>query len=180
MTQDMNEMQQQVGPVVELVEEARRSALTAQVLSRQRERMFASLVRRARAVAGRLGTEAPRLSVEGNSDVATYLGFFEQLLTKLEEVVTNLDDTESRELLGVAVGQVFANLAHLHPGFDFATVMEPLEQKLASKLDALVWDDVEKYIQRFKRVEVEESDDEAGAEEVDDEAVDGDDDNPAA
>ena len=176
-------MQQQVGPVVELVEEARQSALAAQVLSRQRERMFASLVRRARAVAGRLGTEAPRLSVEGNSDVATYLGFFEQLLTKLEEVVTNLDDlvdTESRELLGVAVGQVFANLAHLHPGFDFASVMEPLEKELASKLDASVWDDVEKYIQRFKRVEVEESDDEAGAEEVDDEAVDGDDDDPAA
>ena len=130
-TQDMNEMQQQVGPVVELVEEARRSALAAQVLSCQREHMFASLVRRVRAVAGRLGTEAPRLSVEGNSDVATYLGFFEQLLTTLEEVVTNLDDlvdTESRELLGVAVGQVFANLAHLHPGFDFASVMEPLEK----------------------------------------------------
>ena len=97
--------------------------------------------------------------------------------------MTNLDDlvdTESRELLGVAVSQVFANLAHLHPGFDFASVMEPLEKELASKLDASVWDDVEKYIQRFKRVEVEESDDEAGAEEVCDEAVDGDNDNPAA
>ena len=168
---------------MELVEEARRSALTAQVLSRQRDRMFSSLVRRARAVASRLGTEAPKLSVEGNQDVAIYLGFFEQLLTKFEEVMMNLDDlvdTESRELLGVAVGQVFANLAHLHPGFDFASVMEPLEQELSSKLDASVWDEVEKYTQRFKRVKVEESDDEAGAEEVGDEDVDGDDDNPAA
>jgi len=39
---------------------------------------------------------------------------------------------------------------------------------------------VAKYIQRFKRAEFEESDDEACAEEVGDEAVDGDDDNPAA
>jgi len=183
LTQDMTDIQQQVAPMVELVEKARDSAQAARVLSHQRERMFRSLVARARAVADRLGAKAPVLSVEGNADAATYLGFFEQLLTSLEEVVTSLDDlvdNESRELLGVAVGQVFANLAHLHPGFDFASVMEPLEKELASKLDASVWDDVEKYTQRFKRVEVEESDDEAGAEEVDDEDIDGDDENPAA
>ena len=70
-------MQQQVGPVVELVEEARQSAQAAQVLSRQREHMFLSRVSRARTVAGRLGAEAPALPAEGNADVATYLGFFE-------------------------------------------------------------------------------------------------------
>ena len=47
--------------------------------------MFVSLVRRARTVAGRLGAEAPVLPAKGNSDVATYLGFFEQLLTNFEE-----------------------------------------------------------------------------------------------
>ena len=77
MTQDMNEMQQQVGPVVELVEEARQSTQAAQVLSRQRECMFLSLVICARTVVGRLGAESPVLPAEGNSDVATYLGFFE-------------------------------------------------------------------------------------------------------
>ena len=101
-------------------------------------------------------------------------------MTGLDDLV----DTESRELLDVAVGQIFANLAHLHPSFDFSTVTEPLERKLASKLDSSVWEDVEKYVQRFKRVEedsAQEGDGEAGAEEEDDEAVDGDDDDsPAA
>ena len=55
------------------------------------------MVRRGRTVAGRLGAEAPVLPAEGNSDVATYLGFFEQLLTKLEEVVTNIDDLVDNE-----------------------------------------------------------------------------------
>ena len=40
LTQDMSEMQQQVGHVVELAEEARQSAEAARVVSRQRERMF--------------------------------------------------------------------------------------------------------------------------------------------
>ena len=87
--------------------------------------MFRSLVARAWAVADRLGAKAPALSIERNADAATYLGFFERLLTSLEEVVTSLDDLvdkESRELLGVAVGRVFANLACLQPSFDFSTV----------------------------------------------------------
>ena len=80
---------------------------------------------------------------------------------------------------------IFANLAHLHPSFDFTTVTEPLEGRLSSKLNSSVWDDVERYVQRFQRVEVEdpvkEGGGEAGAEEEDDEAVDGEDnDNPAA
>ena len=150
--------------------------------------MFRSLVTRARAVADRLGAKAPSLSVEGNADIATYLGFFEQLLTSLEEVVTNLDDlvdNESRELLGESVGRIFANLAHLHPSFDCTTVTEPLEGRLSSKLDSSVWDDVERYVQRFQMVEVEEEPaqegyGEAGAEEEDDEAVDGDNDDSLA
>ena len=136
-----------------------------------------------------MGAEVPAFSVEGNADVATYLGFFDRLCTSVEGTVTSLDDlvdTESRELLGVAIGRVFSNLAHLKPDFEFATVTEPLEPRLAAELDASVWVDVEKFVQRFKRVEVEEDpaqecDDEAGAEEEGEEAIDGEDnDIPAA
>ena len=111
--------------------------------------MFHSLVVRARAVADRLGTEASAFSVEGNADAATYLSFFERLLTSFEGAVTSLDDlvdTESRELLGVAVGCIFANLTRLHHGLDFKAVTEPVEQKRAAELNAALWQEVEGFV----------------------------------
>ena len=98
----MSEIHQQVGPAVQRAEEARDSAQAARLLERQRERMFRSLVVRAREVTGRLGVEAPALAVGGNADTAAYLGFFENLVAILEGAVTNLDDLVddgSRELL---------------------------------------------------------------------------------
>ena len=170
MMADLDELQQQVGPVVKCVEAARENAQAAQVL--------VALVARAHKVAGRLGIEPHALPTEGNSDVATYLSFFGKLVTGLQRVMTSVDDLVddgSHELLGLAVGRIFANLAYLQPVLDFATVPVPVPPRRAAELSVTVWPVVEEYIQCFKTVEVEEEDDdgEEDAEDEDDEAADG-------
>ena len=130
------------------------------MLSRQRDKMFHGLVTRIRAFSARLGVDMPSFSLNQNQDIAAYLAFFDSALCNLEEAGTSLDDfveEESHELLAVAVKRTFSNLAALHPHFDFTTVTEPVDLEHAHRLGNLVHDDMNSYVQRFKRVDAEEA-----------------------
>jgi hypothetical protein len=75
-------------------------------------------------------------------------------------------DEECRKLLTVAIDRVFANLQRLHPGFDFEAVTEPIEGDPAWELSNLVREEVNDYVDRFKRVEAEQAaEEDEGAEE---------------
>ena len=72
LEKDLSDLHQQVGPVADAAEEARRNAQIARTMLRQCQRMLQDLVSRARAVGARLGTVVPSLAVEGNDDEARY------------------------------------------------------------------------------------------------------------
>ena len=69
-----------MGPAAEQAEERHRREQAARLLSVQWDRMFRALVVRARTVASSLGIASPNVPAEGNSDVAAYLTFFNELL----------------------------------------------------------------------------------------------------
>ena len=174
---DMQELNAQVAPVVERVEEAEQSAVAARVLTQQRERMFRSLVMRGNALAAKLGVDAPAVPVHGNADVATYLTYFDQLFSVLEGPVAELDDVVDEEcckLLLVAVERVFVNLKRLYPCFDFESVTEPMgDAQTETRLFNSLREEINDYVNRFKRVAEEpasgeeEDVEEEGAEEGD-------------
>ena len=147
--------------------------------------MFKSLVARGNILAANLGVDAPAVPVHGNADAAAYLSYFDQLFTTLEGPVAEMGDVvdeECRKLLTVAIDRVFANLQRLHPGFDFESVTEPVEADQAQDLSNLVREEVNDYVDRFKRVEAEQAaEEEEGAEEEAEEEAeeDGDGDAPA-
>ena len=75
-------------------------------------------------------------------------------------------DEECRKLLTVAIDRVFANLQRLQPGFDYESVTEPVEGDQAWELSNLVREEVNDYVDRFKRVEAEQAaEEDEGAEE---------------
>ena len=131
--------------------------------------MFQSLVARGNTLAGQLGVDAPIVPVHGNADAATYLAYFDQLFSVLEGPVAELGDVvdeECRKLLTVAIDRVFANLQRLQPGFDYESVTEPVEGDQAWELSNLVREEVNDYVDRFKRVEAEQAaEEDEGAEE---------------
>jgi hypothetical protein len=133
--------------------------------------MFRSLVTRGNALAEKLDVEAPAVPVQGNSDATTYLAYFDQLLTALEGPVAELGDVvdeECRKLLTVAIERVFTNLQRLHPSFDFESVTEPVEDDQAQDLSNLVREEVNDYVDRFKRVGAElAAEEDEGAKEED-------------
>ena len=161
-------MNAQVGPAVERAEETEHSVQAARVLTQQRERMFKSLVTRGNTLAEKLGVDAPAVPVHGNADAAAYLAYLDQLFTTLERPVAEMGDVvdeECRKLLTVAIDRLFANLQCLHPGFDFESVTKPVEEDQALDLSNLVRDEVNDYVDRFKRVEAEQAaEEEEGAE----------------
>lgn len=125
--------------------------------------MMASLVADARAVAERLGADVPDLATKGDASVQAHLGFFGQLMSKFVKAATSLDDRleeESRQLLTVAVGRIFANLRCLQPSFDFKGMTEPLEGPNATEVQAQVKQEVGAYVKCFEAM-----DDDEGAEE---------------
>ena len=78
--------------------------------------MFRALVTRARAVASSLAVANPAVAAEGNSAIAAYLTFFDELLHRLEGAAAefeNLIDEASRNLLAVAVDHIFSNIRRL-------------------------------------------------------------------
>ena len=171
---DMAEMNAQVAPIVERAEEAEKSVQTALVLTQQRERMFRSLVTRGNALAEKLGVASPAVPLDGNSDATAYLAFFDKLFTALEggvAEVDNLVDEECLKLLTVAIERIFSNLRRLNLGFDFETVTEPIEDDLTVDLSNSVRDEVNDYVNRFKRVEADEAPEEE--EGTDEEAEEG-------
>ena len=126
LTADMQDLSNQVGPVTEQAEERHHREQAVQLLSAQRDRMFRALVARARTVASSLGMANPNVPVEGNSDIAAYLMFFDELLQWLEGAAAefeNMIDKASRNLLAVAVERIFSNLRRLQPDLDLETVM---------------------------------------------------------
>ena len=154
-------------------------------MTQQRERMFKSLVTRGNTLAGQLGVDAPVVPVHGNAEAATYLAYFDQLFTTLEGPVAELGDVvdeECRKLLTVAIDRLFANLLRLHPCFDFESVTEPVEEDQEQRLSNSVRDEVNDYVDRFKRVGAEQAaEEEEGAEEetAEEAEEDGDGDAPA-
>ena len=170
LERDLGDLQQQVGPVVGLVEEARSNAQHGRNMSRQRQQMLEGLVRRARAVGDDLGIEVPAFAAGGDGDEAAYTFFFEEFLGKLEGVAKDFDRRvveESRDLLIVATSRIFSNLARLHPSLDFE------DATASADVTSRAWDAATAYAKKFDQVEVDEGegDDEDGAEE--EEAADG-------
>ena len=133
-------------------------------MTQQRERMFRSLVTRGNALAAKLGVDAPAVPAHGNADVATYLAYFDQLFSALESPVAELYDVvdeECRKLLLVAVERVFVNLQRLQPGFDYASVTEPMEDaQIATRLSNSLRDEINDYVNRFKRIAAEQASEE--------------------
>ena len=121
------------------------------MLNKQRAKMFHDLVKRIRAFAKCLEVELRMFSLDGNHDATAYLAFFDRVFCNLEEALTCLDDVvekECHDLLAVATERIFANLVSFKPHFYLGTLTEPVDPRLT----ALVRDNVNSYIQRFKRV----------------------------
>lgn len=66
--------------------------------------------------------------------------------------------------MAVAVDRIFSNLVHLQPGFDLATVTEPLEGEAGWKASNSVRDQVDDFCSRFKRAAAEDEDGGEGSE----------------
>ena len=65
------------------------------------------------------------------------------------------------KLLQVAVERVFVNLQRLHPGFDYASVTEEVEDvQVATRLGNSLRDEINDYVNRFQRVAAEQASDE--------------------
>ena len=128
LERDLEDLKQQVGPVVGLVEEARSNAQHGRNMSRQRQLMLQSLVQRVHAVRDNLRIEV--FAAGGSDDEAAYTFFFEQFLGGLEETAKDFDERvveESRDLLVLATSRVFSNLLRLWPSFDLEAVMAPVD-----------------------------------------------------
>ena len=116
LTTDMQDLNNQVGPTMELAEERHRREQAAQLMSARQDRMFRAPMAWARTVASTLGIATPNVPVEGNSDVAAYITFFDELLHRLKGAVAefkNLIDEASRNLLAVAVDRILSNIHRL-------------------------------------------------------------------
>ena len=164
LEKDLSDLQQQVGPVVNLVEEARSNAEHGRTMTRQRQLMLQGLVQRARAVGDNLRIEVPNFAAGGSNDEAAYTLFFEEFLGKLEETAKDFDGRvveESRDLLVTATSRVFSNLARLQPSLDLEAVTAPVN------ITDRAWEAAEAYAKKFDQVEVDEDegDNEEGAEE---------------
>ena len=154
LARDLDDLQQQVGPVATLVEQAQDNARHGRQMSHQRQLLLQDLVRRARSVAEVLGVEVPNFTP--SDDEASYTYFFEEFLGKLEEVAVELDKrvvVESRELLVIATRRLFCNLVRMHPALDFEAVTAPTPY-VTDQTHELA----EAYAKKFDQVEVDEDD----------------------
>ena len=166
---DMRDLSQQVGPVAAQAEARHQREETARLLGVQRDRMFRELVERARRAADSLGVDSPPLPVEGNSDVATYLAFFNELLRRFEGAAAEFEgliDEASRNLLEVAVQRLFSNLRRHYPAVDLEVITAlEVEDDQAREISRAVAGAVTAFAERFKRpVEGESSSEEDGEE----------------
>ena len=130
LEKDLNDLQQQVGPVVDLVEEARSNANHGRTMMRQCQLMLQDLVQRVRSVGDDLRIEVPNFVAGGGDEEAAYTFFFEQFLGKLEETAKEFDARvveESRDLLVIATCRIFSNLKRLHPSIDLEAVTGPVD-----------------------------------------------------
>ena len=167
LEQDLSELRRQVGPAADLAEQARDKASHVRAMSRQRQLMFESLVRRVRAVADDLRFEVPDFDARGGDDGAAYNLFFEQFLGKIEEIAKEFDARvveESRDLLVIATCRIFSNLKRLHPSIDLEDVTGHVD---ASFRTPAMQKAAEAYAKKFDQAVVnkDDGDDEEDAEE---------------
>ena len=169
LEKDLGDFQQQVGPAVERVEEARSSARHARDMSRQRQLMLKSLVKRAYSVGDKLRIEVPNFAAAGSDDEAAYTLFFEQFLGGVEEVAKSFDERvveESRDLLVIATSRIFSNLVRRQPLVDLEALTARVDISDGARKAA------EAYANKFNQAVVDVVDDgEEGAEEEERAAV---------
>ena len=137
--------------------------------------MFWALVARARTEASSVGIVNLNVPVEGNSDVAAYLTFFDELLHRLEGAAAefeNLIDEASRNLLAVAMDRIFSNVHRLQSDFNFETVTGPMDDEQTVLLNRSVAIAVNAYVNRFRRSTAEEDAFKEEGNEEDDDAGD--------
>ena len=65
--------------------------------------------------------------------------------------MNNIVEDECRELLSIAATRVFSNLRRIDPGFDFSSVLRPVEPRLAVALEKEVRAHVEALVQAYGR-----------------------------
>ena len=155
---DLLELQQQVGPVANLVEQARDNASHGRAMARQRQRMFECLVRRVRAIADDFRFEVPDFDSRGGDDSAAYNLFFEQFLGEIEKIAKEFDARiveESRDLLVVATTRIFCNLKRLDASIDLAAVTGPVDPSFRTKA---MQEAAEAYAKKFEQAVIFEGD----------------------
>ena len=137
--------------------------------------MFRALVARARTAVLSLGVATPNMPAEGNSDVASYLTFFDKFLHRLEGAAVEFErliDEASHNLLAVAVDRIFSNIRRLQPDFDFEMVTAPVDDEQTVLLSHSVTSMVNAYADRFRRSTVDEEASEEEGDEEDEDAGD--------
>ena len=147
------------------MEEARSSARHARDMSRQRQLMLKSLVKRAYSVGDKLRIEVPKFAAGGDDDEAAYTFFFEQFLGGVEEVARSFDERvveESRDLLVIATSRIFSNLARLQPSLDLEAVTVRVDISDRARKAA------EAYANKFNQAVVD-ADDDDGEEDAEEE-----------
>ena len=126
-------LREQVGPVVELVEQSKANVAQAASLKRERSKMFRALVRRTQSVLSSLGANHVDIpSALDADDPAAFAPYFNGVLTELEVAATQLGNViaeECRELLHLAGTRIFSNLFRIVPDLKHRRVLRP-EKKL--------------------------------------------------
>jgi hypothetical protein len=110
------------------LQEARDSEAEARMLRRQHVQMFHRFLARLMEAAHRLGIEGLNLPTVPEDD-GSILHFFSQLAKKLADAsakVSELVNTECRELLGLAGTRIFSNIQRLRHDLDLEEVLQRL------------------------------------------------------
>jgi hypothetical protein len=130
-------MVQQIMGLTKGLQEAKDSVEEVRLLQRQRVQMFRRVSARVMEAARCLGIEGLILPPAPEDDGAIHR-FFCQLSDMLVEAaarVTELIDTECRELLGMAGTCIFSNLQCLHPDLDLLDILQRREAMPPDTLD---------------------------------------------
>ncbi|KAE8803177.1 hypothetical protein D1007_20947 [Hordeum vulgare] len=112
--------------------------------------MFLSLERRISRALGDIFEEC--VSCPLIPDDSRYLGFFYRIVERLEASAGKafaLAEEKSRDLLGQATSDIFSHLLRLDPDFDFASVLDPVQETIRTTVAEWVEVHVEDMVARL-------------------------------